>query len=77
VGCVRDLTGERFFCFGAEVTGNGNDAGDVGGAVGVDVTGVGVGGLGGSGSLWGCLLAEGDGGGEEKGGGERLQEDSP
>ena len=69
VGRIGNLARQRLFCFGAEVGRNRDDASDVRHAVGVDVAGVGVGGLGRCGA---CLLSEECGGREQKGRGEKL-----
>ena len=70
---VGDLAGERLLRFGAEIGGNRNDAGDVRGSIGIDVTGIGVGSLGGG----GALLGESGGGDEQKSGDQQLHEVYP
>ena len=66
-------TGQRGLRFGAEVGRDGHDAGDVGGALGIDVAGVFVGGLGGG----GALLGEGRSAEKEERSGKSFHGDSP
>jgi hypothetical protein len=73
MGCVGDLSCEGLLRFGAEVRRKGNDAGDVRGAIGIDVAGVGVGRLSGGGSLCGWLLREGRCGSEDQKGGKQVE----